>query len=192
LEIALIMMTDRSTSLNFLIYLQNIYINQTNNTEKIKFPYFSAKITFKDNFKSRFQNLWKKVSQIVFLNDVNDTKLFYEEKEIFYHSLFCEDAEGLTSFHEVYKSFQAWWGDFTGGFVIERSIDEAGYNLYLDLVGYYKESGIKVQKDIYISLIYDECLLANTQTSSDFAVIPIKDYFINYDELVKRLKNNFL
>lgn len=43
----LVMITNRSISLNFLIYLQNIYINQSQKDVKLRFPYLSSRITFK-------------------------------------------------------------------------------------------------------------------------------------------------
>ena len=46
MENSLIMKTDTSFALNFLIYLQNIFLNQNRNQEDLKFPYLSTKMIY--------------------------------------------------------------------------------------------------------------------------------------------------
>ncbi|MDQ0273976.1 hypothetical protein [Cytobacillus purgationiresistens] len=190
--ISLEMVTDRSISLNFLIFLQNIYLNQNRDEERLRFPYSSTKIAFKEKILSEYKELWNVVSAKVSLNDGTDLEVFHEEKELFYQKLFSDNAGSLTSFNEVYKGFQVWWESFAGGIAVERSIDELGHSLYLDLVRFLKERRIVPQKPLYIWLIYDECLLANSQVSSYHAVIPVGDYYLKYKELVLRLQNCFI
>ena len=43
MENSLVMETDTSFTLNFLIYLQNIYLNQNRNEDDLRFPYFINK-----------------------------------------------------------------------------------------------------------------------------------------------------
>jgi len=50
------------------------------------------------------------------------------------------------------------------------------------------QKGVKPQRLLNISLIYDECLLANSQITSYFSVIPIRDFFAKYKELVSKLE----
>ncbi len=48
--------------------------------------------------------------------------------------------------------------------------------------------GTKPQRSLDISLIYDECLLVDIDVSAYFAVLPIKDFFVKYNELVLKLQ----
>ncbi|WP_249365692.1 hypothetical protein [Cytobacillus citreus] len=102
--------------------------------------------------------------------------------------MFVIDTDSLKNFNEIYKIFKVWWNSFAGRFSIERSIDDMGHTLYADLAKSLVQRGIKPKKDLNISLIYDECLLADAQVSSYFAILPIRDFFIKYKELVPKLE----
>lgn len=185
------MKIDTSFALNFLIYIQNIFFNQNRNEEDLKFPYLSTRMEFKEEFELRYKELWNAVSQKISADDVNDLRIFYKEKELFYQKLFEDNADNLTNFNEVYKCFKVWWESFAGRFSVERCIDETVHNLYLELSNSLKESGVEPKKQLKISLIYDECLLANAEVSSYFVVLPTKDFFFKYKELVPKLRGCF-
>ncbi len=188
LDNSLLMKTETSYTLNFLIYIQNIFLNQNTNKEKLKFPYFSNRLTFKENFELRYKELWIESSQRIYSDDVNDLRIFNDEKDLFYQKLFKIHPDSLTDFNEVYHSFQVWWESFAGRFSVEGSINEIGQNLYLELANSIKNSEIEPQKHLNIIIIYDECLLANNEVYSYFAILPIKDFFLNYKEVVYKLK----
>ncbi|TCJ02541.1 hypothetical protein [Cytobacillus praedii] len=192
MENTLLMRRDTSFALNFLIYIQNVYLNQNPDKKDFKFPYLSIRMPFKEDFELRYIELWNDVSQkISGDNGSRDLKIFYKEKELFYQHLFEDNRDSQTKFNEVYKSFQVWWDSFAGRFSVERSIDETTHNLYLDLANFLKESGVEPKKPLKISLIYDECLLVNPDVSSYFAVLPTKDFYIKYKELVPKLGGCF-
>jgi hypothetical protein len=188
LENSLIMKTDTSFALNFLIYIQNIFLNQNRNEEDLRFPYLSTRIAFIEDFELKYEELWNEISQRISDDNKNDVRTFYEEKDLFYQRLVVIDADSLKNFKEIYKTFKVWWNSFAGRFSIERSIDEMGQKLYWDLANWLVQRGIEPKKELNISLIYDKCLLANAQISSYFAVVPIRDFFVKYEELVPKLK----
>lgn len=188
MENSLIMKTDTSFALNFLIYIQNIFLNQNRNEEDLKFPYLSTKMMFKEDFELKYKELWNEISQRISDDNKNDVRTFYEVKDLFYQRLCVMDADSLKNFNELYKTFKVWWNSFAGRFSIERSIDEMGQKLYWDLANLLVQKGIKPQKELNISLIYDDCLLANAQVSSYFAILPIRDFFVKYKELVPKLE----
>ena len=190
MENSLVIETDTSFTLNFLIYIQNIYLNQNRNEGEPRFPYLSTKMVFKEDFEIRYKALWSEVSQKIFTSD-NDMKICYEDKDLFYQKLFENSSDNLKSFNEVYKTFQVWWGSFAGRFSMERSVDETSHTLYVDLTNWLMQRGKTPLKRLHISLIYDECVLANTPVSSYLAIIPIRDFFINYKELVPRIQECF-
>lgn len=75
-----------------------------------------------------------------------------------------------------------------GVFLVERSIDEYSHKIYVELSNLLIEKGIKPKKELDISLIYDECLLVDLEPSSYFAVLSIRDCFVNYKELISKLQ----
>gem|GEM_PF-1106590 len=191
LDNSLLMKTDTSLTLNFLIYLQNIFLNQNQNEEELRFPYLSNRMMFKEHFELKYKELWNEVSEKIYNDDGSDLRIFYEEKDVFYQRLFINNADSLEGFNEVYKSFQVWWGSFAGSFSVERSINEIGRSLYLELANFLKNSGVEPQKHLNIILVYDDCLLANDEVYSYFAILPIKDFFVKYKELVSKLRDCF-
>ena len=42
----LLMRTDASYSLNFLVYIQNIFLNRSQSRDELKFPYIPTKCEF--------------------------------------------------------------------------------------------------------------------------------------------------
>lgn len=188
LKNSFVMVTDTSFALNFLIYIQNIYLNQNEEKEKLRFPYLSTKMAFKDDFEIQYKELWEEVAERIGNDNINGPTPFYGEKDLFYQRLFVNDEVSLMDFHETYKTFEVWWNSFTGYFTIERSIDEKGQQLYEDISDFLVQKGMEPKSRLKISLIYDESLLADTQFSSYFAVLPIKEFFVHYEELVSKFK----
>lgn len=52
-----------STDFNFMIYLQNIYLNQSEEMEFLKHPYLPSTLFFTSNFEIEFQKVWKEIVQ---------------------------------------------------------------------------------------------------------------------------------
>lgn len=189
----LIMKMDTSFSLNFLIYIQNIFLNQNQNQNKrdLRFPYLLTGIEFSDDFKLKYKELWNEISQRVFNNNDNDLKIFYKEKDLFYQRLLVVDSANLDNFKEIYKTFKVWWESPAGYFAIERSVDEVGHRLYWDLATLLAKKGIEPQKELNISLIYDGCFLGQLEISQNFIVLPIRSFLTEDREIVYRLQKLF-
>lgn len=157
MENTLLMRTEASHSLNFLVYIQNIFLNRSQSRGELKFPYISTKCEFQKDFDIRYRELWDEVSKRISEHPINDLKIFTEDKSLFYQGLFAENDDTLNEFNEIYQSFKVWRGSFAGRFSVERSIDEKGQEIYVELANLLIEKGIKPQKELNISLIYDEC-----------------------------------
>lgn len=188
MENTLLMRTEASHSLNFLVYIQNIFLNRSQSRDELKFPYIPTRCEFRKDFDMRYRELWDEVSKRISEHPINDLKIFAEEKNLFYKGLFVENDDTLNEFNEIYNSFKVWWGSFAGRFSVERSIDEKGQEIYAELASLLLEKGIKPQKELNISLIYDECVLVDLEPSSYFAVLSIRDCFVNYKELIPKLQ----
>jgi len=186
------MRTEATYSLNFLVYLQNIYLNQNQSKEMFKFPYIPIKYIFKEEFEFFFKKLWNEVSQRISEHPMNDIKIFNEEKELFYQRLFKENDDNLRDYTEIYQSYKIWWDSFAGRFSVESSIDDKGQKLYMELKNSLIQKEIEPQKELNISLIYDECQIVNLDVSSYFAVLSTKDFFVKYKEMVPKLLKHLL
>ena len=135
----------------------------------------------------KFNELWHTLYLRV-ANENNEMKIFYEENQLFYETLFQVGSNNEQLYSEIVKSFEVWWSSFAGGFALERSIDGLGQQLYNELVSFLKQNEINPSKHLQISLIYDDCIFAQEMISSYFAVVPAKDFLIAYKEVVTQLK----
>jgi L-rhamnose mutarotase len=186
-ENSLLMRTEASSTLNFLVYIQNVFLNQNCNEEEYRFPYIPLKIAFNEKFELHYKELWDMVSQRISDNPMNDMKIFTDEKDLFYRSLFMDSGDSIKRYSEIYQSFKIWWDSFAGRFSIENSISEKGQKLYKDLANSLIQKGSLPQKELNISLVFDECPLGNLEVSSYCAVVPIKDFIVNYKQLLFKL-----
>lgn len=187
MENSLQMRTEATYSLNFLVYLQNIFLNQNQSKEEFKFPYIPIEYNFKGEFEFCFKKLWDEVSQKISEHPMNDIKIFNEEKELFYQRLFKESDDNLRDYTEIYQSYKIWWDSFAGRFSVERTIDDKGQKLYMELANSLVQKEIAPKKELNISLIYDECQIVNLDVSTYFAVLSTKDFFVKYKEIVPKL-----
>lgn len=96
----LLMKIEATFSLNFLVYLQNIYLNQNLKKDHLKFPYTSSNYEFPNDFEKRYEGLWIEMSTRIYKLPVND--LLKKDKNLFYKSLFNEDDVTIEEFKNVF------------------------------------------------------------------------------------------
>lgn len=188
MENSLLMRTEATFSLNFLVYIQNIYLNKKHNIIDFKFPYMPLEVVFKKDFELRYKTLWKEVSGEISEDPINDLKIYTKEKDSFYQRLFEETDDNLENFQFIYRSFDVWWNSFAGRFAIERSLDEKGHELYSKLMNAHVSTGFNPLKELKISLLFDQCLLADSEISPYFVVIYIEEFFLKFEELVSKVR----
>lgn len=178
-----------SYTLNFLIYIQNIYLNQNKND--FKFPYLSKKLLFNESFENNYRILWQGVTKDLMGDDPTaDIKYFFDKKELFYNELIVEDEENLEVFKAVYSRFETWWDSVVGKYTIEKSVDEEARRLYTDLSNWFIENKKLPKKRLCIQLIYDECLLTRDSEECHVTIIPIQDFSVRYKELLPEIIEN--
>lgn len=191
MEKELLMITDAPYTLNFMIYIQNIYLNQHHNLESYKHPLFSSQVYFNENFVSAYKDLWNEMIEKLTTPQYNDMEIFYVEKDLFYERLFIRNTDSLKIYTEIYNSFEVWWNSLAGRFAVERFPEAPLHSLYIELAQLLTESDVKIQRYLKINLIYEECLLAKEEVSPYFTVLPLNDFFINYRDLALKLKGCF-
>ncbi|PHE95473.1 hypothetical protein COF76_21590 [Bacillus wiedmannii] len=182
--------TNTSYCLNFMIYIQNIYLNQHENKENLRFPYITRQLNFSTDFEDHFKELWHILRKQI-ANDRYDLQFFYEENNIFYEKLFDTQFCNEESFKEMLYSFKVWWTSIVGQHSLEWSVSEYSTQLYNDLVLYLKQNEIEPLQPLHISLLYDDCVFAKDNITSYSAVLPTKHFFINYRDVVTTLSTCF-
>lgn len=179
----LLVVTTTSTSLNFLIYVQNLYLSQKEQG-KNRFPSYRVPYSiFHENFEDNFRQLWVTVLKQISENPENDAKFFYEEKEVFGHTLCNGEAISTVKFEDIYRTFQNWWGSFAGGFAIERAAGDKMSQLYFDLTNKHE---VNLEK-ITMSILYDDCVFAAHQTMQTMAITSVPEVYRRYGDVVDRV-----
>ncbi|WP_439022257.1 hypothetical protein [Bacillus thuringiensis] len=176
--------------LNFMIYIQNIYLNQKESKGNLRFPYIAKTFNFSNDFKENFKELWHTLRKQI-TNDKYDSQIFYEENHIFYKKLFDADLCNEESFKELICSFKVWWTSIAGQLSLEYSVTEYSTQLYNDLVLYLKQNQIEPLQQLHISLLYDDCVFVKKNITSYSAILPTKNFFINYKDVVTTLSKCF-
>ncbi|HDX9705810.1 MULTISPECIES: hypothetical protein [Bacillus cereus group] len=182
--------TNTSYCLNFMIYIQNIYLNQHENKENLRFPYIARQFNFSNDFEVNFRELWLTLRKQI-TDDKYDFHIFYEENHTFYEKLFDTQLCNEDSFKELLCSFKVWWTSIAGQHSLECSVSGYSTQLYNDLVLYLKQNEIESLQQLHINLLYDDCVLVKNNTTSYAAVLPTKHFFINYRDVVTTLSKCF-
>ncbi len=180
---------DPPYTFNFLIYIQNIYLNQKNTEEDYfyKHPYIPSKISFKKDFELQFNDLFDEISHRIMKND-HDLVIFYEENELIYNRLFEQTPESFNKYNDIYKAFQVWWRSTAGQSSIEMHVYERTNSLYEALSTYLKKKKIIPSKGLKINLIFDKCILSNSNFHPYFATVSIEEIIFYQEELASNLK----
>ncbi|HFJ9405484.1 TPA: hypothetical protein ACGW3F_005419 [Bacillus paranthracis] len=182
--------TNAPHCLNFMIYIQNIYLNQKEKKENLKFPYIARQFNFSTNFEANFKELWHSLRKQM-ANDKYDSQIFYDENHMFYEKLFDNHLCNEELFKELICSFKVWWTSIAGQLSLEWSVSDFSRQLYEDLVLYIKQHQIKPLQQLHISLLYDDCVFVKNNTTSYSAILPTKHFFINYRDVVTTLSTCF-
>jgi hypothetical protein len=163
-------------SLNYLIAVQNIYLNNKNKErERPLFPYVdSSKWGILDaNFEKTFTEVWTEAVDKNSQSGLYDHGVFDFDKEL-YQKLFENNETGAFGYSESIKFFQTWWSGIYGKIAIESVFDEDRMNkVYREL-----STSINTNKRLRIHLIFDRPFSTLKCERSWYAVLPIEDIFI--------------
>ena len=182
------MQMDATLTLNFLIYLQNLYLNQKENPERPRFPYSPQPILFAEDFDEHFRVLWWEAEQRIAQDAASDMAMFYYERDMIGRQLFQKDVRAVNNFHGIGKSFEAWWDSLIGASSLERCVDERSLNLYRDLADFLEKKGMEPRRHLHISLLYDACSIGDVGRFPYFAIVPVEDFYLQYEAVFRELK----
>ncbi|PGZ28921.1 hypothetical protein COE50_23620 [Bacillus anthracis] len=182
--------TNAPQCLNFMIYIQNMYLNQKEKQKNLRFPYMAKTLHFSTDFEENSKELWQTLRKRI-ANDKYDSQIFYDENHIFYEKLFDTHLCNEESFKELTCSFKVWWTSVAGQLSLEWSVNEYSTQLYNDLVLYLRQHQIEPLQQLHISLLYDDCIFVKENISSSSAILPTKTFFIGYRDVVATLSKCF-
>lgn len=176
-------------TLNFMIYIQNCYMNERERglAENVKFPYYNEPFTFQPDFEVQFQQLWEELAEKVADSKFNEMKLFYEQKNMFKERL----LNGEPAFEQLFKSFDSWWSSLAGRYAVERATDGPVQTIYNELSVLVKNEQIVPVKALHISALYDRCAFVNDSMMPYYAAYSIEQMLLSMKKLPMQLLTCF-
>lgn len=177
-------------SLNFLIYVQNCFLNTTKKYESPKFPYIPSEdglglLLNHEEFANIFNEIWNEV--LLNYNQIQDKNNNNEKNQLLVQSLFTNQEK----FNEFFMSFSAWWKGLTGQLALQNFLsNEKIDKLYENLQEVYKINS-DIEKNITIYLIYDNCRLLSSQKKYENKVVLSIEDIVMKRNLVERFKHLF-
>ncbi|EFI68642.1 group-specific protein [Lysinibacillus sp. HST-98] len=178
-------------SLNYLIFIQNLFLNNSsNNNPQSPFPNFNSSgwgILPQEKFNIKFKEIWNEVINNTVQNQYYDSNGVLENESTFYRQLFDRNENGEFGFSESVKLFLSWWNGFHGKIAIEKLFESVGGQvIYNELSQSQILYDLNI-KQFKINIIYDKQRLFPTTSSLSFAVLPIQELFLNSTDIVSNL-----
>jgi hypothetical protein len=181
-------------SLNYLIFIQNLFLNNNNNQQQSLFPDFNSSdwgILPEGEFDIEFKKIWNEVIYKNVQNQYYDNNGVLENDSSFYRQLFDRNVNGEFGFSESVKLFLSWWNGFYGKIAIEGLFESGGgHEIYNELSKSLKLYNLN-NSQFKINIIYDKQRLFSTTYSLSYAVLPIQELFLNKTEIVPNLLEGF-
>ncbi|WP_144476000.1 hypothetical protein [Cytobacillus oceanisediminis] len=181
-------------ALNYMVFLQNIYLNQNRYQEDRQvFPYVdSSKWGLLGNvqFVDAFKEVWETLLQKNLNKRFDHNGILTDEKALF-QRLFQGTAAGVFGFEESSKAFLVWWISFAGKIAVERVFEgDAMTKLYKELAGSVKTT--RENNRLNIALLYDRLVLCGSFQQSWYLTLPIEDVFLinRRPELLELMRNS--
>lgn len=164
-------------SLNYLIFVQNIYLNSQNkDKENPLFPYVDSSMwgILRGDFEKTFTEVWIEVVKKNSQNGLYDHNGVLDFDKSLFLKLFENNKKGVFGYSESVKSFLAWWNGLYGKIAIEKVFDDDRIDkVYRELA-----TTLNVNKRLKIDLIYDRPSITGYTESSWYAVLSIEEIFI--------------
>ncbi|MEC1155661.1 hypothetical protein [Cytobacillus horneckiae] len=181
-------------SLNYLIFIQNIYLNNDSKCENSNrlFPYLDSSkwgLLEQKKFSIKFNEVW---NEVVHKNNKDQlyehNGVLYDDSQLF-KQLFESDSKGEVGFSESVKLFMSWWDEVFGKMAISRVYETEGSDIYNEFLKAIQSNQCTITNNRFnIDLIYDKnSIVKSTNTPSYYYIMPIQDLFFNRENIVPEL-----
>ncbi|RSD28846.1 hypothetical protein [Mesobacillus subterraneus] len=167
-------------SLNYLVFLQNIFLNQDRKAEnRLLHPYLDSSkwgLLPGEEFITNFKAVWKET-----LQKNSDRRLDHygiiHDQQLLFERLFVQNEEGHHGFTESSAAFLAWWDSMAGRIAVERVFDaDMMQKVYQELV--LSLTTNPKNNRLVIDLLYDRPVLTDQCMGTWYIALPIEDLFI--------------
>lgn len=179
-------------SLNYLVFMQNIYENSQNiNSQMPLFPYVDSSkwgLLQGEEFKTVFRCVWNEAVNKNMQDSLYDHNGILELESKFYQRLFEDNNQGSFGFSESVKLFLSWWGGIYGQMAVERVCDGSIQNIYWKLSESIKPiDDMAINRQLILDIVYDKPLHGGTMSGPWYSVLHVEEVFINWQVLATKL-----
>nr|WP_027417355.1 hypothetical protein [Aneurinibacillus terranovensis] len=178
----MIVHTNLSFSLNYLIYMQNIFLNYQHGNEENFNPVFPFCNTSCNNplNTENFKEKWGNSLEVLINKRINSQfePLLENLHDSIFINLFKNDDERDKYLLESYKSFLAWWepDGFGAQLLLEMFLEKI--DLYTEIQKIIKEHQVSVTHDkLKIDVIYDDIVLTSPILKLGYVIVSYKELF---------------
>lgn len=167
-------------SLNYMIFIQNVYLNQNGNQDdRLLFPYLNSStwgLLEVEHFAAVFKEVWETLLQKNQNKRFDHNGILTNEKALF-QRLFAATEAGIFGYKESSKAFLAWWDSLAGKVAVERVLDDDTMKkIYQELANTVKTTS--ENNRLVIDLLYDRPVLSDFCQQSWYLTLPIEDVFL--------------
>jgi hypothetical protein len=174
------METNVPYTLNFLIFMQNIFLNKNQNRTNLYFPYIDTSewgLLSNNDFLITYKENWEIATKKNASNRLYDHNDILDVDKKLFKRLFECNEKGNYGFSESKKSFLAWWDGIYGKIAIQSVINEDITNKL------YKDLSLSIQhkvspRRLKIDLLYDNPILVDNYSTNWYSTIPIEQLYM--------------
>lgn len=193
------------TLLNYVLYLNNIYMNRYMRDERLTFPLVpwpdSGWLLFSE-FRVRAKILWERLideiergSSTRSMSNSNYVQVDIEQiqkAEELCKDLFEPTLHGMKRFHETWDSFRAFWiGSLGYKYLIERMTEPTLDEIYKKVEDKFRSSGITIPDGDYCIQVTFDKIPEDYKTSSRHFLIESIYHLLSPADLVVVIENLF-
>lgn len=189
----LILKVASSYSLNYLIFVQNIFLNNRDGSKH--FPSIDSSkwnILQEDEFQTKYKSIWDEVFKKNTQNTHYDYNGVLESDNQLYRQLFECNENGEYGFSESVKLFLSWWGNgYYGKVTMEILYETEGREIYDELLNEIKSKNLIIPNNqLNIILLYDKQTIVNNSVIPYHYLLPIEELFLNKNNISSNILKN--
>ncbi|GLC88427.1 group-specific protein [Lysinibacillus piscis] len=188
-----ILRVDSPYSLNYLIFVQNVFLNNRDGSHH--FPSVDSSkwnLLQHDDFQAKFKSIWDEVVRKNTQSPHYDYNGVLESDAPLYRQLFEGNVKGDYGFSESIRLFQSWWGSiFFGKGAVEMVYVAEGSEIYDELAIAIKSKNLMIPNNqLTIMLLYDKQTIVAQNITPYHYLLPMEELFLNKNNIVMNILNN--
>ena len=177
---SLIFSSSASYTLNYLVFLQNVFLNQqAAPNEPLRFPYLNSShwgLLDGDVFQEKFKNTFEYVIEHFSHHQSRAQELILTNRQDeLFRCLFEPSQIGMQGLEESFLSFITWWKHGAGGSYVSTRLNETSLGAIYNQLNTQVETASVEQRVLKIDLVYDEIQFSDETIRKNYVVLPIQE-----------------